>query len=165
MTYLWQSTCTPEGIFTVIAAENEVVLAAGWGELSQIIPRLPLTLQAVPLQETSQLTAITAVTAHSDSDVSAIDTVSVVYNGTDFQQQGWQELRRIPAGSTATYRDIAIRLGKPTAARAAASVCARNRIGLFIPCHRIIGSTGSLSGFLWGLDRKISLLQREGITI
>ncbi|MGL5406028.1 MAG: methylated-DNA--[protein]-cysteine S-methyltransferase [Propionibacteriaceae bacterium] len=165
MINLWQSTSTPEGIFTVIATENDVVIAAGWGELSQVIPRLPLPLRSVTLQETSQLAAIDAVAAHSDADVNAIGTVPVAYNGTDFQQRGWQELRRIPAGSTATYRDIAIRLEKPTAARAAASVCARNRIGLFIPCHRVVRANGSLSGFLWGTDCKTSLLRREGITL
>jgi AraC family transcriptional regulator of adaptative response/methylated-DNA-[protein]-cysteine methyltransferase len=81
--------------------------------------------------------------------------------GTAFQQRVWQALRQIPAGSTATYREIAERLGVPAAVRAVAGACAANAIAVAIPCHRVVRSDGSLSGYRWGIERKRTLLERE----
>lgn len=81
--------------------------------------------------------------------------------GTAFQQRVWQALREIPAGSTASYTEIAKRIGAPTAARAVAQACASNAIAVAIPCHRVVRSDGSLSGYRWGVDRKRVLLDRE----
>lgn len=81
--------------------------------------------------------------------------------GTAFQQRVWQALRAIPAGRTASYRDIADRIGAPTAVRAVAQACAANAIAIAIPCHRVIRSDGDLSGYRWGVDRKRKLLERE----
>jgi AraC family transcriptional regulator of adaptative response/methylated-DNA-[protein]-cysteine methyltransferase len=81
--------------------------------------------------------------------------------GTAFQQRVWQALRRIPAGATATYRDIAERLGVPRAVRAVARACASNPIAVAIPCHRVVRRDGALSGYRWGVDRKRALLARE----
>ena len=81
--------------------------------------------------------------------------------GTAFQQRVWQALSSIPAGSTATYTEIAQRLGMPNGARAVAGACAANRIGVAIPCHRAVGSDGSLTGYRWGIERKRRLLARE----
>jgi AraC family transcriptional regulator of adaptative response/methylated-DNA-[protein]-cysteine methyltransferase len=73
----------------------------------------------------------------------------------------WEELRRIPFGETATYSDIAQRIGKPDAVRAVASACARNPVSLLTPCHRVLRKEGSLGGYRWGLDRKRRLLAME----
>ncbi len=82
--------------------------------------------------------------------------------GTAFQQRVWQALREIPAGSTASYTEIAQRIGAPQAVRAVAGACAANAIALAIPCHRVLRQDGTLSGYRWGIERKRALLQREG---
>jgi AraC family transcriptional regulator of adaptative response/methylated-DNA-[protein]-cysteine methyltransferase len=80
---------------------------------------------------------------------------------TAFQARVWAELRRIPYGQTATYSEIAARLGQPTATRAVARACATNPAALVTPCHRVIGANGNLSGYRWGLERKRELLAQE----
>jgi AraC family transcriptional regulator of adaptative response/methylated-DNA-[protein]-cysteine methyltransferase len=81
--------------------------------------------------------------------------------GTAFQQRVWQALREIPAGTTATYAEIARRIGEPKAIRAVAGACAANAIAVAIPCHRVVRTDGSLSGYRWGVERKRALLTRE----
>jgi len=82
-------------------------------------------------------------------------------HGSDFQQRVWQALRSIPVGATASYTDIAQRIGSPHAVRAVAAACAANPLAVVIPCHRVIKRDGSLSGFRWGVERKRALLARE----
>ena len=82
--------------------------------------------------------------------------------GTAFQQRVWQALCRIPPGSTASYREIAERIGTPSATRAVAQACAANALAVAIPCHRVVRSDGELSGYRWGVERKRALLRREG---
>lgn len=81
--------------------------------------------------------------------------------GTAFQQRVWQALRAIPAGETASYAEIARRIGKPEAVRAVAGACAANTIAVAIPCHRVVRTDGSVSGYRWGVERKRALLDRE----
>jgi AraC family transcriptional regulator, regulatory protein of adaptative response / methylated-DNA-[protein]-cysteine methyltransferase len=81
--------------------------------------------------------------------------------GTAFQQRVWQALRRIPAGRTTTYAEVARRIGRPTAVRAVAQACAANTLAVAIPCHRVVRTTGDLSGYRWGVERKRALLERE----
>jgi AraC family transcriptional regulator of adaptative response/methylated-DNA-[protein]-cysteine methyltransferase len=81
--------------------------------------------------------------------------------GTAFQQRVWEALRHIPAGSTASYTEIAARIGAPNSARAVAHACGANALAVAIPCHRIVRTDGSLSGYRWGVERKRSLLERE----
>jgi len=81
--------------------------------------------------------------------------------GTAFQQRVWKALQRIPAGSTASYSDIAQKLGMPKSARAVAQACAANPLAVAIPCHRVIRTDGRLSGYRWGVERKRALLDRE----
>ena len=81
--------------------------------------------------------------------------------GTAFQQRVWQALRDIPAGSTASYTEIARRIGRPKAVRAVAQACASNALAVAIPCHRVVRNDGSLSGYRWGVERKRDLLARE----
>jgi AraC family transcriptional regulator, regulatory protein of adaptative response / methylated-DNA-[protein]-cysteine methyltransferase len=81
--------------------------------------------------------------------------------GTSFQQRVWQALRAIPAGRTATYADIATAIGSPKAVRAVAQACGANSLAVAIPCHRVIRTDGSLSGYRWGVERKRQLLQSE----
>ncbi|HEV8617414.1 MAG TPA: methylated-DNA--[protein]-cysteine S-methyltransferase, partial [Methylomirabilota bacterium] len=81
--------------------------------------------------------------------------------GTAFQQRVWQALREIPAGATATYTQVAERIGAPKAVRAVARACAANAIAIAIPCHRVVRTDRSLSGYRWGVERKRALLGRE----
>jgi AraC family transcriptional regulator, regulatory protein of adaptative response / methylated-DNA-[protein]-cysteine methyltransferase len=81
--------------------------------------------------------------------------------GTAFQQRVWQALRAIPPGETASYAEIARRIGAPGSARAVAGACAANRLAVAIPCHRVVRTDGDLSGYRWGIARKRSLLERE----
>jgi AraC family transcriptional regulator of adaptative response/methylated-DNA-[protein]-cysteine methyltransferase len=81
--------------------------------------------------------------------------------GTPFQRRVWQALREIPAGATASYAQIAERIGQPSAARAVAGACAANRIAVAIPCHRVLRGDGDISGYRWGVARKRELLARE----
>jgi AraC family transcriptional regulator of adaptative response/methylated-DNA-[protein]-cysteine methyltransferase len=83
--------------------------------------------------------------------------------GTAFQQRVWAALRAIPVGTTATYADIARAIGEPAAVRAVAQACGANRLAVAIPCHRVVRSNGSLSGYRWGVERKRDLLAREGV--
>jgi AraC family transcriptional regulator of adaptative response/methylated-DNA-[protein]-cysteine methyltransferase len=81
--------------------------------------------------------------------------------GTAFQQRVWQALRKIPAGSTASYTDVAKRIGSPGSVRAVAQACAANSLAVVIPCHRVVKNDGALSGYRWGVERKRALLERE----
>jgi len=90
-------------------------------------------------------------------------SVPLVLPGTPFQQRVWAELLRIPHGQTISYGELATRLGQPTAARAVAGANSRNRVGILVPCHRVIGMGGGLGGYGGGLPRKQGLLQLEGV--
>lgn len=81
--------------------------------------------------------------------------------GTAFQRRVWEALRAIPVGKTASYAEIARRIGAPSSARAVAQACAANRIAVAIPCHRVVRNDGALSGYRWGVERKRALLSRE----
>ena len=81
--------------------------------------------------------------------------------GTAFQQRVWQALQKIPLGSTASYAEVARRLGVPKGARAVAGACAANALAVVIPCHRVVHGSGALSGYRWGVERKRALLERE----
>jgi AraC family transcriptional regulator of adaptative response/methylated-DNA-[protein]-cysteine methyltransferase len=81
--------------------------------------------------------------------------------GTAFQERVWQALRAIPVGTTISYADLAQRIGQPTAVRAVAGACAANALAVVIPCHRVVRTDGSLSGYRWGLERKRALIDSE----
>jgi AraC family transcriptional regulator, regulatory protein of adaptative response / methylated-DNA-[protein]-cysteine methyltransferase len=81
--------------------------------------------------------------------------------GTAFQQRVWQALRAIPAGETASYTEIAHRIGSPNSVRAVAQACAANALAVAIPCHRVVRTDGGLSGYRWGVERKRALLAKE----
>ncbi len=82
-------------------------------------------------------------------------------SGTDFQLKVWQTLQKIPKGRTLTYTEVAKEIGRPKAIRAVASACARNKIAILIPCHRVVREGGALAGYRWGLQRKKNLLELE----
>jgi len=95
-------------------------------------------------------------------DLAAIDSIPVESAGTPFQRAVWKVLRKIPAGKTWTYTQLAARAGRPEAVRAAGAANGLNPISVVVPCHRVIGADGSLTGYGGGLPRKEWLLQHEG---
>lgn len=103
---------------------------------------------------------VTRVLAALDRPARNID-LPLDVRGTAFQRRVWQALQAIPAGSTATYAEIAGKIGKPAAARAVARACASNPVAVLVPCHRVVRSDGGLGGYRWDLRRKRALLERE----
>jgi len=83
--------------------------------------------------------------------------------GTAFQLRVWRALQQIPAGETKTYSQLAAEMGTPTSTRAVARACATNRVSVLVPCHRVVGVSGSMTGYRWGVERKRQLLQTEGV--
>ncbi len=104
-----------------------------------------------------------ALDAYFTGDLTALDALPVATGGTEFQQKVWAALRRIPAGETQGYGALAAQLGNPGAARAVGLANGMNPIGIVVPCHRVIGASGALTGYAGGVERKKWLLQHEGV--
>lgn len=102
-----------------------------------------------------------ALSRYFAGELQALDALAVELNGTAFQKQVWQALRRIPPGSTISYAELARRIGEPAAVRAVGAANGANPVALVVPCHRVIGSDGSLTGYGGGLERKRWLLDHE----
>jgi methylated-DNA-[protein]-cysteine S-methyltransferase len=161
MTALIQTIDTPDGAFTILTDDRQRVLSSGWtDDVERILGRLAAALRPDELRE-RETDAAAAVAAFYAGDIAAIDSVAVHQQGTAMQLAGWAALRDITPGEPLTYTSFATRLGTPRAVRAAASICARNAPALFVPCHRVLRTDGTLGGFAWGLDVKDSLLARE----
>jgi methylated-DNA-[protein]-cysteine S-methyltransferase len=105
------------------------------------------------------------VRTYLEGDFASLADLAIDPGGTDFQQLVWQELRKIPVGTTIAYGELATKLGKPTAARAVGMANSLNPIAIVIPCHRVNGANGKLTGYAGGLVRKQWLLQHEGVLI
>lgn len=151
---------TPDGPFTIIADERGV-LATGWNtDAPAVLARIKPALRPAAL-EVGRTVASEAAEAYYAGDFAAINDVAVMLGGTPWQQNGWAVLRKIAPGHPLTYAEYAAKMGNPAAVRAAASVCARNPVALFVPCHRVLRGDGSLGGFAWGTDVKRGLLNRE----
>jgi AraC family transcriptional regulator of adaptative response/methylated-DNA-[protein]-cysteine methyltransferase len=102
-----------------------------------------------------------ALNAHLEGKRSTAE-LPLDIQGTAFQKRVWEFLRTIPYGATTSYTEVARGIGRPKSVRAAASACARNKIGVLIPCHRVLRGSGDLAGYRWGLPRKRRLLAVEG---
>ena len=105
--------------------------------------------------------ALTSVREGTDLSASRGRAGSLDLRGTVFQLRVWQALRKIPRGETRSYSELARELGDPKATRAVARACAVNRVALLVPCHRVVGASGSLTGYRWGVERKRQLLEAE----
>lgn len=102
-----------------------------------------------------------AVAAYFSGDLTALDDVPLGTRGTDFQREIWAALRTIPAGETWTYGRLASAIGRPKAVRAAGLANGQNPVAIIVPCHRVIGANGTLTGYAGGLERKRWLLAHE----
>src|SRR5436309_1237251 len=134
---------TPAGPLSVLA-DGETVVAAGFtADTDRLFGRLPATRQAEGYETVPDLGATTkAVLRWLDGDLKALGQISVAQDGTPYQQAIWAELTEVPPGQTATYGELAVRAGKPGAARAAGSACGANLLAPFVPCHRALRSGG-----------------------
>jgi len=119
--------------------------------------RIELEMAANPHGLTS------AIAAYFAGDLHAIDTLPVETAGTPFQRDVWRALRLIPCGTTISYGELARRIGRPAAVRAVGLANGANPVGVVVPCHRVIGSNGSLTGYGGGIERKRWLLRHEGV--
>lgn len=101
------------------------------------------------------------LSAYFAGEISALEGIPVQTGGTDFQRKVWAELRRIPAGRTVTYGQLAARIGRPEAVRAVGHANGANAVSIVVPCHRVVGANGALTGYGGGLARKEWLLRHE----
>ncbi|MBU5421437.1 methylated-DNA--[protein]-cysteine S-methyltransferase [Cellulomonas hominis] len=162
---------TPAGDLAVLLTPDGVVRSAGFAPLAAAVARLPLdaAVRGHEVVTPAELAArgagpalvADAVARYAAGDGAALDAVPVEQPGGPFQQRAWQAMRAIPPGGTATYAELALAAGSPSAVRAAGSACARNRVAPFVPCHRVLRSGGSLGGYYYGLDVKRALLALE----
>uniref|UniRef100_A0A942Y900 MGMT family protein n=1 Tax=Neobacillus citreus TaxID=2833578 RepID=A0A942Y900_9BACI len=158
-----QTLDTPDGPFTVLEDPEGRVLASGWtDDPGRILARIPARRRP-ERAVAGRVASADAVDAFYAGQVEHAMQVPVRQTGTELFEEGWRQLRQIPAGVVLTYTEFAAAMGRPDAVRAAASVCARNAPALFVPCHRVLRSDGTLGGFAWGLDVKRSLLERESV--
>ena len=103
-----------------------------------------------------------AIAAYFAGDLAALDSLPVAGIGSDFQRRVWAALRTIPAGTTQSYGQLAAAIGQPAASRAVGLANGANPIGIVVPCHRVIGTSGALTGYAGGVERKAWLLIHEG---
>lgn len=153
---------TPDGPFTILARDG-VVLASGWTAVpAELTGQVHPALRPDAVEEVAELGDISsAVEAFYSGDPAPAMSVPVRQQSGPFRAHAWDVLRGVKPGFPVTYSEYAALAGNPRAVRAAASACAFNAAALFVPCHRVIRTDGSLGGFRWGLRVKESLLARE----
>lgn len=149
--------------YVLVAASGKGVCAILLGDTAQsLVSELQGQFPRAQVSEGDADFAATMAAVVSLVDApGAAPALPLDIRGTAFQQRVWQTLRRIPAGTTATYSEIAAAIGAPQSARAVAGACAANRLAVAIPCHRVVSGDGSLSGYRWGSARKAALLAKE----
>ncbi|WP_207929212.1 methylated-DNA--[protein]-cysteine S-methyltransferase [Actinomadura sp. 6K520] len=149
---------SPVGPLTLMAQDG--ALRALYMEVQRHRP--PAETFGVPgdLHDEPFATVAEQLTAYFAGELTKFD-LPLTLNGTPFQKRVWALLQEIPYGETVTYGELAAELGKPSASRAVGLANGRNPIGVIVPCHRVIGSTGGLTGYGGGLDRKRYLLDFE----
>ena len=166
LTLFVDRTETPIGELTIVADREGRLRALGWDLDPERDCGLRLRhagVEAVafePRQNSGGLTA--AIDAYFAGSLAAIDSLPVEAGGTPFQRDVWMALRKIPCGTTITYAELARRIGRPSAVRAVGLANGSNPVGVVVPCHRVIGSNGTLTGYGGGIERKRWLLTHEG---
>jgi methylated-DNA-[protein]-cysteine S-methyltransferase len=156
---------TPVGRLGIVADEDGRLRAVGWTDGHVRMQRQLRTYAGeptsapVPASNPGGLTA--ALRAYFDGDSTAIDGLPVALAGTEFQRTVWRALREIPFGETCSYGELARRIGRPSAVRAVGLANGSNPVAIVVPCHRVIGADGSLTGYGGGMERKRWLLAHE----
>src|SRR6266700_1409410 len=143
---------TPRGVCAVRFGENETAL----------LRELKRDFHAAAIHRDDQaLAPVASQVEQLLSGPAAPRNIPLDIQGTAFQQLVWDALRRIPAGETRSYAEVAKTIGRPKAVRAVANACASNPVALVVPCHRVVQKNGSLAGYRWGVKRKAALLAKE----
>jgi methylated-DNA-[protein]-cysteine S-methyltransferase len=158
----WTSMDSPVGELTVAAHGSKVCLVhfgAASETVRKSLERWYPAEQIVVSNDPAG--AVDVLSRYFDGDLNSLDELEVELHGTPFQQRVWTTLRTVRAGTTASYAELAGRVGAPAAVRAVGAANGANPVAIILPCHRIIGSSGSLTGYGGGLDRKRWLLQHE----
>jgi methylated-DNA-[protein]-cysteine S-methyltransferase len=154
---------TPLGRFVVIAEEDGRLHAAGFDgghqRMDRVLRDYAAAIRPTPAADPGGVTA--ALARYFAGDLGAIDDLAVATPGTEFQRKVWQALRAIPCGETWSYGELARHIGRPKAVRAVGLANGANPVAVVVPCHRVIGSNGTLTGYGGGLERKRWLLQHE----
>jgi AraC family transcriptional regulator of adaptative response/methylated-DNA-[protein]-cysteine methyltransferase len=143
---------TARGVCAILLGDSPEALRR---QLRERFPRARLVSGDEGLE-----TTVTRVVASIETPGAGLD-LPLDIRGTAFQQRVWRALRNVPPGTTTTYGRLARQIGAPSAARAVAGACAANPLAVAIPCHRVVGKDGALTGYRWGLPRKRALLDRE----
>jgi|GraSoiStandDraft_5_1057265.scaffolds.fasta_scaffold100662_2 methylated-DNA-[protein]-cysteine S-methyltransferase len=156
---------TPVGELAIVADEQGRLRAVEWTDHDagmQRHLRLHYGARGFSLRQEADPGGLsTSLAAYFAGDLSAIDTLPVATGGTEFQRTVWRALREIPCGETISYAELARRIGRETAVRAVGLANGSNPISVVVPCHRVIGSNGSLTGYGGGIERKRWLLAHE----
>jgi methylated-DNA-[protein]-cysteine S-methyltransferase len=153
---------TPIGLLYLISSED-VLLGAGFRSFEDLLERMDPDDSSLEAKNVKTIPIISDLIAdYFAGDFSALGGIKVRQPGEKFSQAIWKAMRKIPAGKTLSYADLADRAGSPAAVRAAGTACGRNLIAPIIPCHRIIKSGGALGNYGYGLETKEWLLRHEG---
>ena len=159
---------TPTGPIVIVTDAAQALRAIEWDDCDDRMQRLLTRYYgagAFRLQPARQVTAAyRALQAYFAGEVAALDHLPTVTTGTAFQRLVWDTLRTIPAGQPISYGALALRIGRPSAVRAVGLANGANPISIVVPCHRVIGANGALTGFGGGLERKRWLLSHEDRT-
>lgn len=162
MTLHLSTFSSPLGPINLIADEH-VLLGANFSSVKSLYQGLDEEFQDRDIKEVRKIPVISdLLTDYFDGDFSAINGIQVRQPGAPFSQAAWKVMRKIPAGKTWSYAELAQRAGSPAAVRAAGTACGRNAIVLVVPCHRIVKSGGALGNYGFGVDKKEWLLRHEG---
>ena len=152
---------TGRGVCAVTLGDDVAMLEAGLAAEYPAAVRQRVDQVGRPRTRGSDLAGwVRDIVAFLDGD-RAVNEIPLDLRASAFQWKVWSELQKIPAGETRSYSDVAASIGAPKAVRAVASACARNRVALLIPCHRVVARGGELGGFRWGVERKRELIGRE----
>ena len=158
---------SPLGSLLIVTSEDGVLRALDYEPYEERMRRLlAVHYGKYTLVEAAAPAAVTrALDAYFAGDLAALDALPVVTAGTTFQRSVWQALRTIPAGQTLSYGGLAARLGRPSASRAVGLANGSNPVAIVVPCHRVIGKGGSLTGYAGGIERKRWLLGHESNSV
>jgi methylated-DNA-[protein]-cysteine S-methyltransferase len=152
---------TPIGIMRIIVDQEERLRMLDWDDHEDRMLRL-FRLHYKEEVMDGHAKVREPIEAYFAGELSALDRIPVLARGTAFQQEVWTALRAIPAGTTLSYGALAKQIGRPAAVRAVGLANGSNPIGVVVPCHRVIGANGTLTGYGGGLNRKSWLLNHEG---
>ena len=165
MEFLVDHLETPIGVMRIVCDDSGQLRATDWDDHEERLVRLlKIHYGAVAerMRKVKNPHGLSEVMErYFAGEITAIDALPTATNGTGFQREVWGELRRIAGGTTISYGQLAARIGRPKAVRAVGLANGSNPIGIIVPCHRVIGSNGKLTGYGGGLHRKEWLLQHE----